>query len=338
MMNKTTSPKPPSFPALVQQFFTEYLVTQRAVSPRTVASYRDALMLFLDFASRKLGQEPTAMRLADIQPELILAFLDHLEKDRHNSVRSRNLRLTALRAFLKFAARRDVASLNDVERALAVPMKRFEKPMLGYLTRAEMVAILGQPGLTWSSQRDHLLLAMLYNTGARVSEIIGVRVIDVVLEGSACVHLHGKGRRLRSIPLWKSTVVEVRAWLRLNPTLRGEAALIPNRDGQAMSRSNVTQRLALAVSHAAQVQPDLLKKRISPHTLRHTCAMHMLQSGVPFNVIALWLGHEKMTTTHCYVEADLAMKERALARLEEPNTKMSRYKAPDSLMRFLQTL
>jgi site-specific recombinase XerD len=323
---------------LVQQFFTEYLVTQRAVSPRTVASYRDALMLFLDFASRKLGQEPTAMRLADIQPELILAFLDHLEKDRHNSVRSRNLRLTALRAFLKFAARRDVASLNDVERALAVPMKRFEKPMLGYLTRAEMVAILGQPGLTWSSQRDHLLLAMLYNTGARVSEIIGVRVIDVVLEGSACVHLHGKGRRLRSIPLWKSTVVEVRAWLRLNPTLRGEAALIPNRDGQAMSRSNVTQRLALAVSHAAQIQPDLLKKRISPHTLRHTCAMHMLQSGVAFNVIALWLGHEKMTTTHCYVEADLAMKERALARLEEPNTKMSRYKAPDSLMRFLQTL
>ena len=337
-MNKTTSPKPPSFPALVQQFFTEYLVTQRAVSPRTVASYRDALMLFLDFASRKLGQEPTAMRLADIQPELILAFLDHLEKDRHNSVRSRNLRLTALRAFLKFAARRDVASLNDVERALAVPMKRFEKPMLGYLTRAEMVAILGQPGLTWSSQRDHLLLAMLYNTGARVSEIIGVRVIDVVLEGSACVHLHGKGRRLRSIPLWKSTVVEVRAWLRLNPTLRGESALIPNRDGQAMSRSNVTQRLALAVSHAAQIQPDLLKKRISPHTLRHTCAMHMLQSGVAFNVIALWLGHEKMTTTHCYVEADLAMKERALARLEEPNTKMSRYKAPDSLMRFLQTL
>ena len=337
-MNKTTSPKPPSFPALVQQFFTEYLVTQRAVSPRTVASYRDALMLFLDFASRKLGQEPTAMRLADIQPALILAFLDHLEKDRHNSVRSRNLRLTALRAFLKFAARRDVASLNDVERALAVPMKRFEKPMLGYLTRAEMVAILGQPGLTWSSQRDHLLLAMLYNTGARVSEIIGVRVIDVVLEGSACVHLHGKGRRLRSIPLWKSTVVEVRAWLRLNPSLRGEAALIPNRDGQAMSRSNVTQRLALAVSHAAQIQPDLLKKRISPHTLRHTCAMHMLQSGVAFNVIALWLGHEKMTTTHCYVEADLAMKEKALARLEEPNTKMSRYKAPDSLMRFLQTL
>ena len=230
-MKKTSALKWTTFPALGQQFFSEDLVTQRAVSTRTVACYRDALMLFLDFASRKLGKVQTAMRLADIQPELILAFLDHLEKERHNAVRSRNLRLTALRAFLKVAARRDVASLHDVERALAVPMKRFERPMLGFLTRAEMVAILGQPGQTWSSQRDHLLLAMLYNTGARVSEIIGVRVIDVVLEGSACVHLHGKGRKLRSLPLWKSTVMEIRAWLRLNPSLRGEAALIPNRDG-----------------------------------------------------------------------------------------------------------
>jgi site-specific recombinase XerD len=303
-----------------------------------VACYRDALMLFLDFASRKLGKAPTAMRLADIQSDLIIAFLDHLEHDRHNAVRSRNLRLTALRAFLKFAARRDLASLHDVERALAVPMKRFERPMLGFLTRAEMVEVLGQPGQTWSSQRDHLLLAMLYNTGARVSEIIGVRVVDVVLDGGACVHLHGKSRKLRSIPLWKSTVLEIRAWLRLNPSLRGEAALIPNRDGQAMSRSNVAQRLALAVGRAAVAQPSLLKKRVSPHTLRHTSAMHLLQSGVPFNVIALWLGHESTTTTHRYVEADLAMKEKALARLQAPDTKMGRYKAPDSLMRFLQTL
>jgi integrase len=179
---------------------------------------------------------------------------------------------------------------------------------------------------------------MLYNTGARVSKIIGVRVVDVVLDGGACVHLRGKGRKLRSIPLWKSTVVEVRAWLRLNPSMRGEAPLIPNRNGQAMSRSNVAQRLALAVSRAAVVQPSLSKKRVSPHTVRHTCAMLLLQSGVPFNVIALWLGHESATTTHRYVEADLAMKEKALARLQEPDTKMSHYRAPDSLMRFLQTL
>ncbi|MCF8157400.1 MAG: site-specific integrase [Rhodoferax sp.] len=337
-MRRATAPKPLSFAALVQQFFTEYLVAQRAVSPRTVACYRDALMLFLDFASGKLGKAPTAMRLADIQPDLILAFLDHLEHGRKNSVRSRNLRLTALRAFLKFAGRRDVTSLHDVERALAVPMKRFERPILGFLSRTEMVAVLGQPGPSWSSQRDHLLLAMLYNTGARVSEIIGVRVVDVVLDGGACVHLHGKGRKLRSIPLWAATVVEIRAWLRLNPTLRGEAALLPNRDGQAMSRSNVAQRLAIAVKRASIEQPNLLKKRVSPHTLRHTSAMHLLQSGVPFNVIALWLGHESTTTTHRYVEADLTMKEKALGRLEAPDTKLRRYQAPDSLMRFLQTL
>ena len=337
-MRNATAPKPPSFAWLVQQFFTEYLVAQRALSPRTVACYRDALMLFLDFTSSTLRRAPTDMRLTDLRPDLILAFLDHLERNRHNAVRSRNLRLTALRAFLKFASRRDVTSLHVVEQALAVPMKRFEQPMLGYLTRQEMEAVLGQPGTLWSSRRDHLLLTMLYNTGARVSEIIGVRVVDVILDGSACVHLHGKGRKLRSIPLWDTTVVEVRAWLRLNSTLRGEAALLPNRHGQAMSRSNVAQRLDLAVARAAAKEPGILKKAVSPHTLRHTTAMHLLQSGVPFNVIALWLGHESMNTTHRYVEANLAMKEKALARLDPPDTKLRRFRAPDALMRFLQSL
>jgi site-specific recombinase XerD len=337
-MRNAIAPKPPSFASLVQQFFTEYLVAQRAVSPRTVACYRDALMLFLDFAGRTLGKAPTALRLVDIQTKLILTFLDHLEHERHNSVRSRNLRLTALRAFLKFAGRRDVASLHLVEQALAVPMKRFERTMLGYLTREEMIAVLGQPGSSWTSQRDHLLLTMLYNTGARVSEIIGVRVVDLVLEAAACVHLQGKGRKQRSVPLWKTTVLEIRAWMRLNPHLRAEAALLPNRDGRAMTRCNVFQRLKLAVSHAAAHLPSLAKKRVSPHTLRHTTAMHLLQSGVPFNVIALWLGHESTNTTHRYVEADIAMKEKALARLDAPDTRMRRFLAPDSLMRFLQTL
>jgi site-specific recombinase XerD len=337
-MRNATAPRPPSFAALVQQFFTEYLVAQRAVSPRTIDCYRDALMLFLDFAGRKLSKAPTALRLVDIQPDLILAFLDHLEHERHNAVRSRNLRLTALRTFLKFASRRDLSSLHAVERALAVPMKRFEQPLLGFLTREEMLAVLGQPGSSWTSQRDHLLLAMLYNTGARVSEIVGVRVVDIVLEGAACVHLHGKGRKQRSVPLWKATVVEIRAWLRLNPTLLGKAALLPNRDGRAMCRSNVTQRLDLAVGRASAQVPSILKKPVSPHTLRRTTAMHLLQSGVPFNVIALWLGHESTTTTHRYVEADLAMKQRALARLEAPDTKMRRFRPPDPLMRFLQTL
>lgn len=337
-MRKSIAPRPPSFASLVQQFFTEYLVAQRAVSPRTVACYRDALMLFLDFSSQRLKKAATSLTLNDIQPDLILAFLDHLERERNNAVRSRNLRLTALRAFLKFAGRRDVASLHVIEQALAVPMKRFERPMLGFLTREEMLAVLGQPGETWTSQRDHLLLAMLYNTGARVSEIIGVRVADVVLDGGACVHLHGKGRKQRSVPLWPTTVAEVRAWLRVNPTLRGETPLLPNREGQAMSRSNVVQRLELAVARAANKAPSIVKKRISPHIIRHTTAMHLLQSGVPFNVIALWLGHESTTTTHRYVEADLTMKENALARLEAPDTTIRRFKAPDLLMRFLQTL
>ena len=328
----------PSFPALVQSFFTEYLVGQRAVSPRTVACYRDGLMLFLAFAQRQLGKPPTALTLTDIDPDLILAFLAHLEKQRHNSVRSRNLRLSALRTFLKFAGRRDVLSLHSIERALSVPMKRFERPMLGFLTREEMLAVLGEPGSGWTSQRDHLLLALLYNTGARVSEIIGVRIADVVLDGGACVHLHGKGRKQRAVPLWKSTVSEVRGWLRMNPSLRSDSPLLPNRSGQPMTRSNVEKRLALAVQRARNRSPSLLKKRISPHTIRHTTAMHLLQSGVAFNVIALWLGHESPVTTHRYVEADLAMKEKALARVAQPAIQLRRYRPADALLAFLQQL
>ena len=329
---------PPSFPALVQQFFTEYLVAQRAVSPRTVACYRDAMTLFLGYASRQLGKPPMAMRLTDLTSELILRFLAHLERERHNSVRSRNLRLTALRAFLKFAGRRDVTALHAIERAMAVPMKRFERPLLGHLTRPEMIAVLGQPGSDWTSQRDHLLLSLLYNTCARVSEIGGVRVVDVVLDGAACVHLHGKGRKERSVPLWKSTAAAIRAWLHANLQLRGPAALLPNRSGHPMTRCNVAQRLALAVDRAAAEHPSLKTRRVSPHTLRHSTAMHLLQSGVPFNVIALWLGHESMNTTHRYVEANLQMKEKALARLEAPDIKLKRFRASDELLKFLQAL
>jgi site-specific recombinase XerD len=328
----------PSFCALVQQFFTEYLVVQRAISANTVASYRDTMLLFLDFARERLGKAPSELQLADITPDLILAFLDDLEQSRHNAVSSRNLRLTALRAFLKFAARRDVTSLQGIEQALGVPTKRFERPMLGYLTRDEMLAVIGEPGKTWTAQRDHLMISMLYNTGARVSEIIAVRVCDVVLEASARVHLHGKGRKHRSVPLWKSTVRTAQAWLRRNPTLVGEAPLLPNRDGAMMTRHNVNQRLKLAVERAAEVQPTLSERHISPHCIRHTTAMHLLQSGVAFSVIALWLGHEDPATTHRYVEANLAMKEEALARLQEPETVVTRYQPDDELRRFLQAL
>lgn len=328
----------PSFPALVQMFFTQYLVEQRALSPQTVAAYRDTFLLFLGFVQKHLGKPSTALLMADITPELILAFLDHLEHERHNNVRSRNARLAALRAFLKFAARHDVSSLYVVERALGVPMKRFERTMLGFLSREEMLAVIGDSGETWTSQRDHLLLGLLYNTGARVSEIIGVKVADVVLDGAACVHLRGKGRKQRSVPLWKSTVIEIRAWLRLNQQMGIDATLIPNRSGNAMTRTNVAERLHLAVCSAAKTVGSLDKRCISPHTIRHTTAMHLLQSGVNISVIALWLGHESPTATHMYVEADLAMKDRALARLQEPCSKPPRYQATDALLQFLKTL
>ncbi len=339
-MSKVKPPKPPpSFAALVQAYFAEHLTQHRALSPQTIAAYRDAFMLFLGFAESRLGKAPTAMTLADITPDLIMAFLDHLERQRHNAVRSRNARLAALRSFLKFAAHRDVSSLQVIERALGVPVKRFERPMFGYLTHDEMLAVIGTPDGTWISQRDHVLFLMLYNAGARVSEITAVRVGDVVLDaGAACVHLHGKGRKQRSVPLWRSTVKAVRAWLRLNPRFEAASALLPNRNGQPMTRTNVALRLALAVKSATRAFPDLAKRRVSPHTIRHTTAMHLLQAGVDISVIALWLGHESPSTTHHYVEADLTMKERALAKLHEPEAKIQRYRAPDSLISFLKAL
>ena len=338
MSRPTTNRTAPSFAALVQSFFTEYLTQQRALSPQTVAAYRDAFVLFLDFAVVSLHKQPTTLSLQDITPGLILDFLAHLERDRGNCVRTRNARLAALRAFLKFASHRDVAALHVIEQALGVPMKRFERPMLGYLSREEILAIIGTPGPSWTSQRDHLLLHVLYNTGARVSEIIGVRLSDVVLDGAACVHLHGKGRKQRTMPLWRSTVKVIRAWLRLNPELGPASALLPNRHGDSMTRANVTQRLALAVAAATPAMPSLRERRISPHSIRHTTAMHLLQSGEPIEGIALWLGHESPTTTHHYVEANLAMKEQALAKLQDPKTTAGRFRATDSLLKFLKTL
>ena len=330
---------PPSFPALVQAYFGEYLTQQRALSPQTIAAYRDGFVLFLDFAEARLGKLPAAMALADITPNLIMTFLDHLERQRHNSVRSRNARLAALRSFLKFDGHRDVASLQVIERALGVPVKRFERPMFGYLSRDEMLAVIGTPDESWLSQRDHVLFLLMYNTGARVSEIIGIKVGDVVLDANAaCVHLHGKGRKQRSVPLWHSTVKAARAWVRRNPQFDIASILLPNRGGGAMTRSNVTKRLKLAARAASANHPRLMQQHVSPHTIRHTTAMHLLQAGVDISVIALWLGHESPATTHHYVEADLTMKERALARLHEPDVKIQRYRAPDSLIDFLKQL
>jgi integrase/recombinase XerD len=333
------SASPPSFATLLQRFFAEHLMRHRDVSSRTIAAYRDTFRLLLLFAERDIGKAPTRVALADLDAKLILAFLDHLEKDRDNGARSRNARLAAIRSFLKYAAHHDLSALQVIERTLSVPMKRFDRPMLGFLSRDEIQAILEAPDPdTWIGQRDRALLTMLYNTGARVSEIIGLRVKDTVLDGSPCVHIHGKGRKQRSVPLWRSTTALIRSWGKRLGGVAVESPLFPNRSGTAMTRSNVTQRLGLCVKIAAESHPQLLGRSISPHTIRHTTAMHLLQSGVDITVIALWLGHESPATTHMYIEADLSMKERALSHLQPPEGGAPRFRPPDPLMQFLQSL
>lgn len=328
----------PTFAGLVQEFFTDYMVQQRALSPRTVASYRDTFVLLLGFAEDKLHLPAHGMAMTDLNARFLADFLDHLEAQRHNSVRSRNVRLAAVRAFLKFAARRDPANLGVIENALAVPMKRFERNMVGFVPHEQMLAVIDVATDTWIGQRDRLMLTLLFNTGARVSEIVGVRVADVVLGPSNSIRLHGKGRKQRSLPLWKSAAGAVRDWLHLNPQLRQESPLLPTRDGRAMTRANVAQRLKLAVKVASVKHVQLKTMSVSPHIVRHSTAMSLLQSGVDPCEIALWLGHESPSTTHMYVEADLAMKERALARLKQPEIKQARYRAPKALLAFLQAL
>jgi site-specific recombinase XerD len=328
----------PTFASLVQEFFTDYMVQQRALSPRTVASYRDTFVLLLRFAEDKLHLPAHGMMMADLSARFLADFLDHLEAQRHNSVRSRNVRLAAVRAFLKFAARRDPANLGVIENALAVPMKRFERRMVGFVPHEQMLAVIDVAADTWIGQRDRLMLTLMFNTGARVSEIIGVRVADIVLGPCNSIRLHGKGRKQRSLPLWKSAARDVRDWLHLNPQLGQESPLLPTRDGRAMTRANVAQRLKLAVKVASVKHAQLKTMSVSPHIVRHSTAMSLLQSGVDPCEIALWLGHESPSTTHMYVEADLAMKERALARLKQPEIKQARYRAPKALLAFLQGL
>jgi integrase/recombinase XerD len=332
-------PQPPCFATLLQRFFAEHLTQHRSVSPQTIAAYRDTFRLLLLFAKQRIGKAPAAIALADLDAPLILAFLDHLEAERGNSARTRNARLTAIRSFLGYAARHDLSALPTIQRILAIPVKRFDRPMLGFLSRDDMQAVLdASDAQSWVGQRDRALLTTMYNTGARVSEIIGARVDDLVLDGAPCIHLRGKGRKQRSVPLWRTTATLLRAWTRrLNGAIAG-TPLFPNRGGTAMTRSNVTQRLALCVQAAAANRPHLLGRSISPHTIRHTTAMHLLQSGVDITVIALWLGHESPATTHLYIEADLAMKERALSHLQPPDTAVPRYRPPDALMHFLQSL
>lgn len=324
--------------AVLQAFFLERLVAQRNASPQTVAAYRDSFRLLLQFAQQHVGKAPERLELTDLDAPMVLAFLDHLERKRRNTIRSRNARLAAIRSFAHFAALNDPTALPSLQRVLAIPMKRFDKPLLGFLSKREIQAILNAPPSDrWSGQRDRIMFATLYNTGARVSELTGIRVADVVLDGSACVHLHGKGRKDRSVPLWRTTTTQLRRWLpRIDS--RPDRPLFPSTRGGRLARPAVTARLGLAVQRAAGQCPSLANRRVSPHCVRHSTAMHMLQAGVDITVIALWLGHENPATTHMYVEADLEMKERALQAVQPPHMKQTRYRPTDRLLGFLQGL
>lgn len=328
----------PDLSQLLQDFFYQNLINQRYVSSRTIAAYRDTFRLLLQHASKSLGKPPTKMRLDDLDMSIILGFLSHLEGVRKNSVRTRNARLAAIRSFMHYAAYREPVSLPVIQQVLSIPMKRFERPIPGSLTREEIDAILEAPDATqWSGQRDRVMFTVFYNTGARVSEVIGMKVKNFQLLPKSSVQIHGKGRKERIVPLWKTTALMLKSWMSqvdANP----EASVFPNRSGKPLSASGIQQRLHLAVLKATNQCPSLRNRAVSPHTIRHTTAMHLLQSGVDLTVIALWLGHENPATTHMYMEADLTMKEKALEKLHETEGQPLRYRASDDLLRFLEGL
>jgi len=326
------------FTILLQRFFVERLLQQFQASPRTVAAYRDTFRLLLAFAHRRLGKRPSALTLGDLNPAFILNFLRHLEVERHNCARSRNARFAAIRSFMDYVAFQEPAAAGLAKSVLAIPMKRFEQPLIGFLSREHIQAILAAPDPnSWTGRRDRVMLSTLYNTGARVSELIGMRIADLILEPSPSVRIRGKGRKERSVPLWADTARQLKRWLRECPRAP-EQPLFPNRSGGPLTRIGLTERLKLAAQSAAHKHPDLAKRRIFPHLVRHSVAMHMLQAGVDITVIALWLGHESPATTHRYVEADLAMKERALMTLQAASTAPLRYRPKDRVLEFLRRL
>ena len=330
--------KPPDFAKLVQDFFGDSLVHQKNVSPHTLAGYRDSFRLLLVYVGRRRRRSAAELALNDLDAPMVLAFLEDLESTRKNCVRTRNVRLAAVRAFMSYAASRDPTSLPVVQRVLAIPCKRSHRPLLGYLTRPEIEAVLAAPDSNeWSGRRDRTLFTLMYNTGARVSEAIGWSRADVCPGPSTSIRIRGKGRKDRAVPLWKTTAKLLANWVAEVPVDPG-SPLFPNRFERRLSRSGVEDRLQRAVAMASERCPSLRTKTVSPHTLRHTTAMHMLQAGVDATVIALWLGHESPETTHQYVEADIEMKRRILDRLDEPDGKVARRPKKDHLLDFLDRL
>ena len=336
-MNSSAASAVPLGP-LLRSYFCSYLIGQRDLSPRTIGSYRDTFRLLLRFLERQHGIKPDVVCVDDLDAPRVLAFLKDLEKSRGNCARSRNARLAAIRSFHRYAVAANPLLLPVAQRVLAIPMKRFDRAAVAHLTREQIQAVLDAPDVaTLAGQRDRLLLMLLYNTGARVSEIANLKIQDVCLESSSSIHILGKGRKLRSVPLWRETAKLLRQWLRRTQRLP-DSPLLPNAHGVPMSRSGIAQRLRLAVARAVAKHPALKTVHVSPHTIRHTTAMHLLQSGVDLSMIAMWLGHESIQTTHQYLDADLESKREALEYLEPPQCRGKRSSPAKPLMRFLNGL
>ena len=327
-----------TFPVLLTRFFSQRLIQQRHASPHTISSYRDTFRLLLQFAKVQLGKEPSRLAWDELDAVLISRFLDHLQEQRGIGPRSRNLRLTAIRSFFRYAAFELPERAAHIQRVLAIPCKRYPHKQVPYLARQEVDALLAAPDQhTWSGRRDHAWLLLAVQTGLRLSELTGLKREDMHLGTGAYVHVLGKGRKERCIPLTKQTMEVLQAWVQ-DPALGEGHMLFPNRRGGRLSNDGLQYLLAKHVATASAVCPSLRSMRVSPHVLRHTAAMELLQAGVDTTVIALWLGHESVETTRIYVEADLAMKQKVLAKTTPHEGCPGVYKPDDALLAFLKAL
>jgi len=329
----------PNFAPRLEHFFNQRLIAQRQVSPHTIASYRDTFRLFLQFARQQLGKAPSDLTFSDMDITLIEAFLDDLEQRRGSSARSRNLRLTALRSFFRYAAYFETEHVGRIQQILSIPAKRYDRRLVGFLMRPEVDALLAAPDTqTWIGRRDYALLLIAFQTGLRLSEITGLCGVDVILNTGKHIRCVGKGRKERSIPLTRCAVNVLKAWVKeLKP---GDSGLLfPTARGNRMSADTVQYLFAKYAKVARQTCPSLKNKRLSPHIARHTAAMELLQAGVDLSVIALWLGHESINTTHIYLNAHLALKEAALKKVKPLNghTDTARFHAEDPLLQFLRS-
>jgi integrase/recombinase XerD len=324
-------------PAL-EAFFTERLMTQRRASAHTIAAYRDCFRLLLGYVHDRTGKTPSRLQIVDLDTTMITAFLEHLERDRNNSVRTRNARLAGLRSFFRFAALRYPEHAGQIQRVLAIPDKRTDRGLVCYLTAIEVDALLASPNRTTpAGRRDHTLIALTVQTGLRVSELTGLRLADIHLDTGAHVRVQGKGRKERSTPLTAQTVTLLQNWM-IERGGQLTDPLFPGRGQRPLSTDAVQRLLTKHATAASDSCPSLRAKHVTPHVLRHTAAMSLLAGGVEATVISLWLGHERLESTDIYIHADLSIKERALARTTPPNTPPGRYHANDTLLAFLERL